>query len=188
MNQSTREALIFIVEAFVHLYVLILLLRLFLPWLRVSFNNPLTQGILRATSPLVVPLRRILPSIGRIDTSTLDIAYGIEYLLTLVIAFIAGLPLVVLWLAVTALVRLAILSVWLFVIAILIRVILSWTGGGYGNPATDIVNALSEPVMRPFRRFLRPMGNFDFSALVASIFLIALTILLGGLKMYPPPL
>ncbi len=189
MSNSSREALIFILQAFVHIYVFILMLRLYLPWLYVSSNNPATQGILRVTSPLVVPLRRLIPAIGRVDTSTLLIAYGIEVLLTLAIIFIVGYPILPLNLFVTAAVRLVVLGIWVFVIGILIRVILSWTGQGGGyNPLTEIAYALSEPVLRPFRKVIPPVGTFDITVLVASILLIALTIFLDGLKMYPQPL
>ncbi len=188
MSNSSREALIFILQAFVHIYVFILLLRLYLPWLYVSSNNPATQAVLRVTSPLVVPLRRLLPPIGRVDTSTLLIAYGIEALLTLAIIFIVGYPIVPLNLIVTAAVRLVVLGIWVAVIGIIVRVILSWTGQGGYNPLTEIAYAISEPIVRPFRKVVPPVGTFDLSVLVASILLIALTILLDGLKMYPPPL
>lgn len=185
MTGSAKDALIFIINAFVHLYVLVLILRLMLPWIRVPFNNPITQGILRVTSPLVVPIRRVLPPIGRTDTATFVVAYAIEYLLVLVIVLIKGWPLGIWPIAVTAVVRLVILGIWLFIIAIIIRVILSWTGGGGYNPATGIVNSLAEPVLRPVRRFIPPMGAIDFSAFAGIILLIALTILIGGLRMYP---
>ena len=188
MNESSRSALIFLIEAFVHLYVLILLLRLMLPWLKVSFNNPLTQGILRVTSPVVLPLRRILPPVGRIDTATLVVAYAIEYLLTMIVVLIVSYPLMILPLAITAAVRLLVLSIYLYVFAIIIRVVLSWTGSGHYNPAMDIVESLARPVMRPFSRYIPPLGGLNFSAFFAIVFLIALTILLNGLKMYPTPL
>ncbi|MDX1516441.1 MAG: YggT family protein [Woeseiaceae bacterium] len=188
MGVSWREALVFVLQAFVHLYVFVLLLRLLLPWMRVSLNNPLTQAILRATSPVVVPLRRLLPPVGRVDTATVIVAYAIEYLLTLVIVVIVNLPILMVNVSVTALVRLLVLGLWLYIIAIIIRVILSWTGGGQYNPAMDFVEALAEPALRPFRRIIRPAGGFDFSAFIAIVLLIALTILVGGLKMYPRPL
>lgn len=187
MGLSGREALVFIIQAFVHLYVFVLIIRLLLPWLRVSFNNPLTQAVLRVTSPVVVPLRRILPPVGRADTSTLVVAYAIEYLLTLVIVVIMSYPILMLNLVVTAFVRLVVLAIWLHVIAITIRVILSWTGSGQYNPAMGIIDAIAEPAERPFRR-LPPLGGLSFSAFAAIVVLVALTIFLDGLKMYPRPL
>ena len=67
------QALYFIVKTLAQLFLLLLLLRFWLPWLRADFRNPIAQGILRFTSPLVVPLRRFLPAIGRLDTATVRI-------------------------------------------------------------------------------------------------------------------
>ena len=96
MTGSATNALIFIIQSFAQLYLLVLLLRLLMPWLRANFNNPLAQAILRATSPLVVPLRRIVPAIGRLDTATVVIAFSIQYLIILIIAALRGWPLSIL--------------------------------------------------------------------------------------------
>jgi YggT family protein len=80
MPNSATNAIIFIISSLAQLYILVLLLRLLMPWLRIPFNNPLSQGILRLTSPLVVPVRRLIPPIGRVDTATLVVAFAIQYL------------------------------------------------------------------------------------------------------------
>ena len=80
MATGATNALVFIIDALARLYLLVLLLRLFLPLMRADFQNPLAQAILKLTSPLVVPVRRILPPLGRIDTATVVIAFGIQYL------------------------------------------------------------------------------------------------------------
>ena len=63
-------ALYFVLKTLTQLYLLLLILRFWLPMFRADFRNPVAQGVLRLTSPLVVPLRRFIPPIGRIDTST----------------------------------------------------------------------------------------------------------------------
>ena len=73
------SALIFVIQAFAHLFLLILLLRFWMPWFRADFRNPIAQGILRLTSPLVIPVRRVVPPIGRLDTATVIIAFAIQY-------------------------------------------------------------------------------------------------------------
>ena len=185
MTGSATNALIFIIQSFAQLYLLILLLRLLMPWLRANFNNPLAQAILRATSPLVVPLRRIVPAIGRLDTATVLIAFSIQYLTILIIAALRGWPLNILPITVTAVVNLVTLTIWLFVVAIIIRIIMSWMGGGAYNPAMGLIDSLAEPVLRPVRRVIRPAGGIDLSPYVAIVFLIALTIVISGLKMPP---
>lgn len=186
MGNSATNAFVFIINSLAQLYLLVLLLRFLLPWIAVNFNNPISQAILRLTSPLVIPVRRILPAIGRIDTATVVVAYGIQYLTILVIVLIWGLPPAILPIAITAAVNLVILMLHLFVFAIIIRIILSWLGGGGTyNPAIAIIDAITDPVLRPFRRIVPPIGGLDISPVFAIILLTAASILLAGLKQLP---
>jgi len=185
MIGSATSALVFIIETICELYLLVLILRIVLPWLRADFRNPLAQAILKLTSPLVVPMRRILPPIGRLDTATVVVAFTIQYATILVIAWIARWPLNVLPIAITSIVNLAVLTIYLFVFSILIRVILSWFAAGVYNPATAIIDTLTEPVLRPFRRIVPPIGGIDLSPLFAMILLSAAAIFVSGAKMLP---
>jgi YggT family protein len=185
MGSSATSAIVFLVSALAHLYLLVLLLRLVMPWLGADFRNPLAQAILKLTSPLVVPVRRLIPPIGRLDTATVIVAFAIQYLTILLIAVIKSWPLGVTPIAVTAAVNLVILTLRLFAYAIIVRVLLSWFAAGTYNPATAIIDALTEPVLRPFRRLVPPMGGLDLSPLFAMLVLFALSILISGLKMLP---
>ena len=182
MPPNVAQALVFIVNAITSLYLLVLLLRFWLPWLRADFRNPLAQGILKLTSPVVIPLRRIVPSFGRLDTATILFAFILQYLTVLLLLLILGSRAAFVAIAVTAIVKLVILSINLFVYAIFVRIILSWIAPGQVNPATAIITTLTEPVLRPFRRLLPPLGGFDISPIFAIILLVALTIIVGGLK------
>lgn len=182
MPANFSLALVFIINTVTSLYLLVLLLRFWMPWLRADFRNPLAQGILRLTSPLVIPVRRIVPSFGRLDTATILVAFTIQYLTIMLLLLILGTSADIVPIAVTALVKLAVLSVYLFVYAIFIRIILGWISPGSFNPATAIITMLTEPVLRPFRRLLPPMGGFDISPIFAIILLIALTIIINGFK------
>ncbi|HNP64178.1 MAG TPA: YggT family protein [Woeseiaceae bacterium] len=185
MPRNLPQALHYIIEALASLYILVLLLRIWLPWLRADFRNPLAQGILRLTSPLVVPLRRVIPSFGRLDTATVLVAFAIQYaavflILLIYVAFkVMSMPSIGA-IALTSIVKLIMLSVNLFAFAILIRVILSWVAPGMHNPATAIIATLSEPVLRPLRRIIPPMGGFDLSPMLAIIGLFALNIVIRG--------
>ena len=90
MPANVTTAIVFIVNAITSLYLLVLLLRFWMPLLGADFRNPLAQGILRLTSPLVIPLRRILPAVGRIDTATVLVAFVIQYVTLLVLLLIIG--------------------------------------------------------------------------------------------------
>ena len=186
MGNSTTTAIVFIINSLAQLYLLVLLLRLLLPWMGINFNNPISQAILRLTSPLVIPVRRILPPVGKIDTATVVVAYGIQYLTILVIVLILRMPPKILPIAITAAVNLVILTLRLFVFAIIIRIVLSWLGSRDSyNPAIATLHAITEPVLRPFRRFIPPIGGLDISPIFAIILLSAAAILISGLKQLP---
>jgi len=182
MPPNVANAIVFVINALTSLYLLVLLLRFWLPWLQADFRNPLAQGILRLTSPLVIPVRRIVPPFGRLDTATVMVAFIIQYIAVLLMLLVIGQTAGIATIAITAIVKLAVLSINLFVYAIFIRIILSWVAQGAYNPATAIITTLTEPVLRPFRRILPPMGGFDISPIFAIILLLAATIIVNGFK------
>jgi len=180
-----KPALIFVISTIAQLFLLVMLLRFWLPVLRADFRNPIAQGILRLTSPLVVPVRRIIPPIGRIDTATILVAFSIQYLTILVILTISGVTAEILPIAITALIDLVLLSLRLFTFAIFIHIILSWIAPGTYNPATAFIAMLVEPVMRPFRRLIPPISGLDISPMFAIIGLMTLAILIGTYRPFP---
>ena len=182
MTGSIIQALIYVIDIFTRLYLFILMLRFLLPWLRVNYNNPLTQGILKLTSPLVIPVRRFLPPIGRIDSATLLVMFGLEYLLIWLIAALNKQSIAIIEIIVMATFGLLSLALTLFTIAIVIRVILSWFAAGSHNPAIGVINAIADPILRPFRRLIPPLGGIDLSPLFAFVALGVAGILLGGIQ------
>lgn len=174
-----QNALVFILRTLFDLYILTFALRLLLQWAAVDKRNPLVQFILRVTNPLVIPLRRLLPSIGRIDTATVVALVGLQFLATALVVRIGciGEPeiLPVLSLAVLSLARLA-LSI--FTWSIIIHVVLSWVSPGGYNPGAALVAAIVEPVLAPFRRLIPAIAGLDLSPLFALIAIQALSMLL----------
>jgi len=185
MPANVTQALVFVVNAVAQLYLFVLLLRILLPWLGADYRNPITQAILKITSPVVVPLRRIIPPVGRVDTATVLVAFIIQYLLILLILLIFGRTADVGTIALTAVVDLVLLLLRLFVFAIIIRVILSWISPGGYNPALAIIHALTDRVLLPFRRIIPPLGGLDLSPLFAIILITAVTIVVAGFKPLP---
>ncbi|MGB5164957.1 MAG: YggT family protein [Woeseiaceae bacterium] len=185
MSSGLIDASTFIINTLAQLYILVLLLRLLLPWLNGDFRNPLVQAILKLTSPVVVPVRRVVPPIGRVDTATLLIAFAVQYLAILVILLIKGFAATIAPIALTALIDLVMITIRLFVFAVLIRVILSWVAPGMHNPATAIIETLTQPVLRPLQRFLPAIGGLDLSPLFAMILLTALNIVIAPLRPIP---
>ena len=172
------SALIYIIQALSQIIVFIFLLRFWLPWFRVDFRNPIAQGILQITSPLVNPLRRIVPAIGRIDTATLLIAFAIEAITIMLIGLLAGQQPDAAFVVIYALTALVSASARIFMFAIIIRIVISWVAPHVHNPATTLLHAITEPLLRPFRRLLPPIGGFDLSPIFAIILLGAIPLLL----------
>jgi len=179
------QALIFILKTLTHLYLLLLLLRFWLPVLRADFRNPVAQGVLRLTSPLVVPLRRFVPAIGRVDTATVLIAFTIEYLLILLLLTLSRVTPLFVPIAVTAILDLAVLSLNMFFFVILIKIIMSWVAPHNYNPVTAMLTTLSEPILRPFRRLIPPIGGLDVSPILAIVLMQAGIIVLQTYKPLP---
>lgn len=187
MPENVSTAIAFIVNTLAQLYLFVLLLRLLLPLFGTDFRNPIVQAILRLTSPVVVPLRRIVPPIGRIDTATVLVAFIVQYVTIVVLLMIMGLSdrASLTEIAVTTVVNLVLLTLNLFIFAILIRVVLSWISPGGYNPIVALINSITNPVLRPFQRLLPPMGGLDLSPLFAMIALTALRIVIMGFKLLP---
>ena len=167
------RAIIFIIDTIASLVTLLLLLRFWLPWVGADFRNPMAQGILQVTSPLINPLRRFIPAIGRIDTATVLLAL----LAVTIVLLLVGAPLSVRFILISSFFELVKLSLLMFTFAIFIRIILSWVSPGTYNPATAIIANLTDPILRPFRRLIPPVGGFDISPIFAIILLGALSIL-----------
>jgi YggT family protein len=145
----------------------------------------MAQGVLRLTSPLIAPLRRLLPPVGRLDTATILVALAIEYLLVVFLLSIRGISVGFVPIAATAFFELVILSLNLLFFIILIRIVLSWVAPGNYSPVTAMLNALAEPVLRPFRRMIPPIGGLDISPIFVIILLQAAIIVLQTYKPIP---
>lgn len=174
MPDNVASALSFIVGSIGQLYTFVLILRFLLPFARADFRNPLSQGILKVTSPLVVPLRRVIPSFGRIDTATLLVIFFALYLTLFLISLIIGARLGPSILAVSSLAYIPLLMLRLYFFLIIVRVILSWVSPGGYNPAIALFHQLTDPVLRPVQRVIPPLGGFDLSPIFAIILIGAL--------------
>ncbi len=172
------RALIYIIETIASLFTFILLLRFWLPWVGADFRNPVSQGILKATSPLINPLRRILPSIGRIDTATVLVAFLVQAITVVAVLLIMGIPVLPKFVVIASIFELLTLSLRMFTFAIILRIVLSWIAPNTYNPATALLADLTDPILRPLRRYIPPIGGFDVSPIFAIILLGALSILL----------
>ncbi len=174
------NATVFLVDTLFSLYLMVVILRLWLQMVQADFYNPLSQFIVKATHPIVGPLRRVIPSIGRFDTATFVLAVVVCALkiVTLALMFNGNLnPLGVLILSVVGVVK-ETLSLLFWVL--LLRAILSWVSQGR-SPIDYVLYQLTEPFLAPIRKVLPPLGGLDLSVLVAIIALQFLQLLLQDL-------
>ncbi|QKE64954.1 YggT family protein [Aquipseudomonas campi] len=163
------EALIYIIQTLGSLYLLIVLLRFILQLVRADFYNPLSQFALKATQPLLKPLRRIIPGLGGLDLASLVLAMLVQLLLMVVIILIAGAnPLAYgLQLLVWTVIAVTSLFLKIFFFAMIISVILSWVAPGSYNPGAQLVNQICEPLLAPFRKLIPNLGGLDISPIFA---------------------
>ncbi|MGR5179253.1 YggT family protein [Vibrio parahaemolyticus] len=172
----------FLVSTLFDLYIMVVILRIWLQAARADFYNPFSQFIVKATQPVVAPLRRMIPSIRSIDMATLLFAYVLcvaKYVVLVLIAsggnFSFGVDF--LFLGLLSLIKAAGgLLFWV----LLIRAILSWVSQGR-SPIEYVFHQLTEPMLSPIRRIIPAMGGFDLSVLVLFIALQFANFLMGDL-------
>lgn len=161
---------ILIVQTLGSLYLLIVLLRFILQLVRADFYNPLSQFIVRATHPLLRPLRRLIPSMGGLDLASLVLAVLVQLVLMGLLMLLAygtlGNPLQLL---VWSLIGITGLFLKIFFFALIISVILSWVAPGSHNPGAELVNQITEPLLMPLRRLLPNLGGLDISPIFAFL-------------------
>ncbi len=183
MNNVAANVAIFLIHTLFTLYIAALMLRVLLATVRADFYNPLSQFLLTITNPIVLPLRRIIPSIGGIDSASISLMLALKILELWLLALIAGATLALATLIVIALLQLAELLIYIFVFALIVQAVISWVAPtqAYENPAVSILHDLTEPLLQPVRRVLPPVGMMDLSPLVVIIGLYVLLIILRSL-------
>lgn len=160
------------------------LLRLYMQYQRIPMSarsgNPLGRFVFALTDWLVLPLRRVLPALGRLDTASLVAAYLVEltqfFLLWLLVGADGGLFAVPI-LGAFGLLRLCISGLTGIVI---VFAVLSWVQTQ--SPMSDVIERLCTPVLTPIRRVLPLVGGIDLSPLVLLVLLQIASILLGHLQ------
>lgn len=170
--------LYFLVDTLASLYLAALMVRLLLQAVRADFRNPLARGLLQLTNPVVLPLRRLLPALGPLDSGPLLGLGALMACKLLLLAWISGQPLPavpgLLVLLAVALLRL-LLQVYLY--AILVYALAGLLAQGGYSPVRPLLGALCEPVLRPLRRHLPTVAGWDLSPLWACIAIQALLLL-----------
>ncbi len=162
---------IFLIDTLFSLYILAVVLRFLLQWSGADSRNAIAQMLIKITHPPLKLLRRFIPSIRKIDTSALVLAFGLQLLADFAIFFVMGNLPSIGALCVISFTSLLSLVINVFIFAIFAGAILSWFNPGTFNTASGLLYSLSEPVLRVCRQIVPDMGGVDFSSLVALIML-----------------
>jgi len=165
------DPIIFLIDTLFSLYILAVLLRFLLQWCGADFYNPISQFLVKATHPPLKILRRFVPSIGKIDTSSLILVLALQMLADFSILLLKGVTINIGALTILSITQLISLLINVFVFAIFARAILSWVNPGAFNAAASILATLTEPLLDVCRKVIPNMGGIDLSPLAALLLL-----------------
>jgi YggT family protein len=174
-----NNALLFLIKTILDLLTLAFLLRFYFQLTRVSFQNQAAQVIVTLTNFAVKPMRKIMPSFGKLDISTLLLGFIAQFFLAICMLWLSEFPLFIVgsstWLSILtiALISTISLSITIFLYAVLIQAVLSWVNPY--TPIAPILHNLTHPILNFLRKFIPAAGNIDLTPL---IFIIAAQLLL----------
>lgn len=167
------NALIFIAQVAFGLLTLTLLLRFYLQWVRAPYRNPLADFINALTDFMVRPARRFIPGLWGLDLPTLLLAWVLQVLELLVVLQVRGyrfgaeVGLAAIGIASLAAMAIVKMLIYIVMVATLLQALLSWINPG--SPVAPLLDAMTRPLLRLFRRRIPPVGNVDLSPLLLIV-------------------
>jgi len=180
-NAFLTNPLVFLIQAVLGLCAGVVVVRFLLQLLRADFYNPVSQLIVKLTSPVLNPLRHIIPGYGGVDIASILLAWGLKSIELALVLLVSGFsfnplgPLAWAWPELVGLV----LTV--FIVAIFVQALLSWLGPRGYNPADALLHALTRPILHPLQQIIPPVAGLDLSPVAAILGLIALKMLVVGI-------
>ena len=177
---ALRDIANLLIQTLCQLFLLALIMRVLLQLARADSYNPISQFLIKVTQPLLKPIRRFIPSIGKVDTATLIAILLIQMLTTAALVALQGYSIpnpldLLIWAVLGTLGML----INIYFIAILASIIISWVAPGSYNPLILLLHQLTEPVMAPFRKIVPAMGGLDLSPIFVFLAINVLQIMLG---------
>lgn len=173
MGANFNNAMLLLVNILFELYLWVLLLRVLLQYVKADFFNPISQFVWRVTQPLAGPLSRVTPRWRNIDVAGLLVCLGFAWLYVITIYglfFPRNVDLLTAF-GYGAL-KLITHTLSLYTLTVLVQALLSWFGPGVNNPAASVLWSLNEPLLRPVRRVIPPIGGLDLTPLAVIIGLL----------------
>lgn len=162
---------IFLIDTLSSLYILAVVLRFLLQWCGADYYNPIAQFLVKATHPPLRMLRRFVPAIGKIDTSSIILALSLQMLADFSILILKSIAVSLGALTILSITQLVSLLINIFIFAVFARALLSWLNPGTFSAASSILYSLTEPLLVTCRKLIPDLGGVDLSPLVALLFL-----------------
>lgn len=166
------DPLAFLVQVAFGFYVLVVVLRFLLQVLRADFYNPLSQFVVRLTTPVLRPLRRVIPGLWGLDVASIALAWFLTAIELALLAAILGLGFHVLGPLAWAVPELLSLVLNVFLFAVIGQALLSWVSPDPYSPAAVVLRDLTRPVLRPLQRLIPPLGGLDLTPMAAAVLLV----------------
>lgn len=175
------DPIIFLIDSLFSLYILAVLLRFLLQYFGADFYNPIAQFLLKVTHPPLKLLRRFVPAIGKLDTSSLVLAIVLQMLADFLVILLKGANISLIALIFLSITQLINLMLNIFIFAVFVRALLSWINPMSYDATTSILTSLTEPLLRLCRKIVPDMGGLDFSPLI-----VLLVLQLAKMVLLPP--
>jgi YggT family protein len=156
------------------------LLRLYMQHQRIPFGNPVGRFVFALTDWIVLPLRRVLPSVRRWDTASLVAAYLVQLAQYAILWLVAGRAMSAVLLPLLALFGLLRMAITGLIVLMIAYAVLSWVRAD--SPIVDVIDRLCAPLLRPLRRVIPLVGGIDLSPLAFLVLLQILSIVVGELQ------
>ncbi|SHE20837.1 YggT family protein [methanotrophic endosymbiont of Bathymodiolus puteoserpentis (Logatchev)] len=163
------DPIIFLLDTVFSFYILAVLIRFLLQWVGGDFYNPISQFLVKITHPILRVLRRYIPAIGKIDTSSVVLLLVLQMISDSIVLTLKGLSFSFAALALLSFSQLISLLINVFVFAIFARAILSWLNPGTFNAASNLLYSLTEPLLATCRRIVPDLGGIDLSPLIVLV-------------------
>lgn len=190
MLEPLQHAMVFLLDTLFTLYIFIVMLRFLFQLVRADFYNPVSNFVVKATNPLLRPLRKFIPGFGGIDIASVFLLLALEFIKTVSLLFIQGKmggvidATLLLKIVIMNTADLISLAIKIFYWSMVIQIIISWIPAIANNPSFgmifQVVNQLTEPLLSRVRRFIPLIGGLDISPIFGFIFLTLLDITVVG--------
>jgi YggT family protein len=167
-----NNALADIVHALFDVACFLFLARFILQASRADFYNPVSQGIIKVTDPVLRPLRLVVKGFRNFDIAAFVTAWLVQFLAYALIARFGGELLSVASLAVFALYQVIELLLAIYSGALILVIVMSWVSPGSYHPMAQLLTEVTDPLLAPVRRLMPPVGGLDFSVMVVLLLLM----------------